>query len=314
MFDPWSFWKEASSQIRTYPCPACNETISADAASCRFCHLPIAANTAQQLLTESQRVTTAVARANTFSLSTRVAVLLTGFALFNLYMDRSLIESLVLCPLVALAYGTQWLYDNRSRVTHDADYSAAITKVKWTTMVWVAVLLVQLSAYIILNGLPDWHRMIVQLPQPLVRKIIHDGDNRPVLNMRGVTAKEFPNFPSETGETIPFPAVTLFTVSISNDGKTSARVTKVVAQPFVLSGDCDVKLFNDQGLMHLHREVPPETAEPFYVALEVKSTCKMSLVLKINVVYTNLASGVEYTQELQASPEFSLEYPPPQQK
>jgi hypothetical protein len=151
-----SFWKEKPTHIRMYPCPACNETISADAAGCRFCHSPIDSNTAQRLLAESQRVITAVAQANTFNLSTRVAVLLAGFALFNLYMDRSLTESLVVCALGAFAYGARWLYRNRSRVTRDADYASAITRVKRTMAVWVVVLVVQLAAYVILNGLPDW--------------------------------------------------------------------------------------------------------------------------------------------------------------
>ena len=98
-----SFWKEAPTHIRVYPCPTCNETISADASDCRFCHLSIDANTAQRLLTESQRVTTAVAQANTFSISTSGALLLTGFAFFNLYVDRSLTESLVVSSFIAFA-------------------------------------------------------------------------------------------------------------------------------------------------------------------------------------------------------------------
>lgn len=155
MLDLSSFWKETPTDIRMYPCPACNETISADASSCRFCHLPIDANTAQRLLTESQRVITAIAQANTFNLSTRATVLLAGFAFFNLYMNGSLTESLVGCSVIAFAYGTWWLHHNRSRVTHDADYPAAIMKVKWTMMVWVVVLLAQLAAYVMLNGLPD---------------------------------------------------------------------------------------------------------------------------------------------------------------
>ena len=150
----FAFWKEAPTQIRMYPCPACKETISADASACRFCHLPIDANTAQQLLAESQQVTTAVAQANTFRLSTRVAVLLTGFALLNLYMERSLTDLTVVGSFIALAYGAWWLYRNRSLVTNDIDYPAAITKVKRTMVVWIVVLLVQFAAYIILNGLP----------------------------------------------------------------------------------------------------------------------------------------------------------------
>lgn len=305
-----SLLKEAPSQIRVHPCPACNETISADASDCRFCHLPIDASTSERLVTESQRVTTAVAQANTFRLSIGAAVLLIGVALFNLYMDRSLTVSTVICSFIALVYGSQWLYRNSSRVTHDPDYPAAITKVKGTMVVWVALLLIQIAAYVILNGLPDRRRVLAQLPQPLLRKLIHDGDNRPLLNITSVTAQEFGRPPSQT---TAFPASTLLRVILRNDGKTSARLTKAVAQTYMPSGDCDVRLLND-GNMNLDREVQPGTEEPFYFAFYIKSPCKMTLVLKINAVYTNLDSGVEYTQELPPAPELSLEYPPVQQQ
>lgn len=278
-----------------YQCPACNETISADASVCRFCNLPIDANTAQQLVTKSQQVTTAITQANTFRLSTHAAMLLTGFALFILYMDRGLNIYLVLCPLMALAYGGHWLYRNRSLVTHDDDYPAAIRKVKATMVVWGAVLLVQLAVYLSLNGLPERRKIIGQLPQPLLRKMIDEGDDRPVLSIGNVTALESsppPRTPSR------FPASIWLDVGLKNEGKAPALVTRAVAQAYLPSGDCDFTLDFNGG--DLKREIGPGAEGRVTFAGKVNSPCKMSLVLKINVVYVSLGSGLEYTQELTA--------------
>jgi len=289
------FWEEAPTQIRMYPCPTCNETISADASACRFCHLSIDPNTAQQLLTENQRVTTAVAQANTFSVSTTAAVLLTGFAFFNLYMDRSLTESLVLCSLIASGYGGWWLYSNRARVTHDVDYPAAIRILKRTMAVWIAALLEQLAAYLILNGLPEWRRMVLQLPQPLVRKIIDDGNNRPVLSIAGIKANHLRPFPGEDSSAWGFPYLD---ISFKNDGNTSARLTEATLKSFSPSGNCDLSF---KGSQKMNIVIPPGHEDHALLAVHVKPPCKTSGLIKLTVTYTNLASGVEYTQELSAS-------------
>jgi hypothetical protein len=291
----FSFWKEAPTQIPMYPCPACNETISAHASGCRFCHLQIEANTAQRLLTESQQVTTAVAQANTFSLSKRVAVLLAAFAFFNLYMDRSLTESLVVCSFIAFAYGIRWLYRNGSYVTQDADYPVAITKVKGTMMVWVAVLMVQLAAYLILNGLPDWRRMILQLPQPLAHKIIHDGNNRPVLSIASVKAHHFAAFPGEH-DPWRFP---MLLVRFKNDGNTTARLTEAELKSYLPSGGCDLRFTGGSRQMNI--VIPPGYADQALFTVDVRPPCKTSGLIKLTVMYTNLASGLEYTQDLSAS-------------
>jgi hypothetical protein len=296
MINLFSFWKEAPTHIQVYPCPTCNETISADASSCRFCHLPIDANTAKQLLIESQRVTTAVAQAKTFSLSTRVAVLLAGFAFFNLYTDRSLTGSVVVCSFIAFAYGTWWLYSNRSCVTSDADYPAAITKVKRTMVVWVAVLLVPLAAYVILNGLRDWRRMVVQLPQPLVRRIIHDGNNRPVLSIASVEAYHFGPFPGEDDSTAwDFP---MLRIRFKNDGITTARLTEAALKSYSPSGGCD---FSFKGDEEMNIVIPPGQEDQTLFVIMVRPPCKTSGLIKLSVLYTNVASGVEYTQDLSAS-------------
>jgi hypothetical protein len=153
MFKPYTFWKEAPTNVQVYPCPACHETISVEAANCRFCHLPIDAKVAQQLLVESQRVTTAIARANTFGLSARIAVFVAAYAVWDMYMYRSFAQMLVVGPAVAVGYGAYWLYQNSFLRTHDADHPKAVRKVKWTMVAWAAVLFVQFVAYLILNGL-----------------------------------------------------------------------------------------------------------------------------------------------------------------
>lgn len=148
------FWKEeAPSRIRVYPCPSCRETISVEATSCRFCNLPIDSNTAQKLLADSQRVTTAISRANTFSLSTRAAALLIAFVIYQWAVDGFPARIIIAVPFLPVAYGVQWLYANRSLVTHDADFPAAVKKVKWTIVVWIAVLVFQVAAYLIARGL-----------------------------------------------------------------------------------------------------------------------------------------------------------------
>lgn len=142
------FWTEEPTQIRVYPCPACHETISVEAASCRFCQLPIDPKLAAQLLAENHRVTNAIAYANTFALSTYAAMLIVGYMLFDLYISDGSAKSIGGWPLIALAYGVYWLYRNRSLVTPDTDYPAAIARVKRTMMVWVAVLALQLGIYL----------------------------------------------------------------------------------------------------------------------------------------------------------------------
>jgi hypothetical protein len=301
MIDLSSFWKEAPTQICVYPCPACSEIISADASGCRFCHLPIDVDTAQRLLTESQRVTTAVAQANTFSLSTRAAVLLTGFAFFNLYVDRSLTASLVISSVIAFAFGIWWLHRHRSRVTHDTDYPAAITKVKRTSVVWITVLLVQLGAFLIVNGLTDWRRMILQLPQPLVRKIIHDGNDRPVLRIASVKADHFPPFPGRENSAWDFPLVS---ISFKNDGHTSARLTEAALKSYSPSGDCDLRF---KGKREMNIVIPPGHEDHALFDVKMRAPCRTSGLIYLTVVYTNLASGVEYTQELSASAELVFE-------
>jgi hypothetical protein len=139
----FSFYLEEPTAIRVYPCPACNETISAGANHCRFCHVPIDAATAERLLLANQHVTNAVASANTFRLSVSLAALMVLGEIMDLLTKDS--PPVVLLPLIAIGYGALWFYRYRSLITRDADYSLAVKRVKRTIIVWLLALVLPLT-------------------------------------------------------------------------------------------------------------------------------------------------------------------------
>ena len=155
-----TFWTEPPTNVRVYPCPQCRETISVDAPTCRFCHVSIDVQTANKLWAENQQIATAISRANTFSVISYVALFITGGALVLLYADGSLAEISFISPLLAISYGAQWLMHNRSLAKDDDDYLAAVTKVKRAMLVWALALFVQISIYLVLNGLPDFFTIL----------------------------------------------------------------------------------------------------------------------------------------------------------
>lgn len=136
--NPLSIYQERPTAIRVYSCPACKETISAEANNCRFCHLPIDAATAERLLLENQRVTNAVARANTFRLSISLTALVILWDIMGvLTKDPS---PAVFLPLVGIGYGALWLYRYGSLTTSDVDYPLAVKRVKRTILIWLLAL------------------------------------------------------------------------------------------------------------------------------------------------------------------------------
>lgn len=137
---PFSFYREPPTAIRFYRCPSCNETLAAAARTCRFCNRPIDDATAERLILENQRVTTAVARANTFRLTVLVAVFMTVAGITNWLLQGSMIS--VLLPLIGIGYGIYWLYQYRSLVTKDADFPPAVRKVKLTMIVWAVAFVI----------------------------------------------------------------------------------------------------------------------------------------------------------------------------
>ena len=72
----------------------------------------------------------------------------------------SLPETWLVCHLLAISYGAQWLSHNKSLVTDDPDYPAAEWKVKKTMIALAALLLGQVAAYLILNGFPEYYSLL----------------------------------------------------------------------------------------------------------------------------------------------------------
>jgi hypothetical protein len=161
MIQQRTFWTEPPTHVRVYPCPACQETISVDAPSCRFCRAATDVKVANQLWVQNQQITSAVSRANAFRAFSRSAILLTGFSLWILTVSGGLAEIWVVFNLLALSYGAQWLNHNSSLVTNDADYAKAVRKVKQAMVAWALALFLQVAIYLILYGSPDWETIFL---------------------------------------------------------------------------------------------------------------------------------------------------------
>ena len=76
------------------------------------------------------------------------------------YPLGSLVEGWVVCQLLVISYGAQWLSHNGTSVTNDADYLKAVVKVKKAMLAWAVLLLIQVAAYLIINGVPDWNAIL----------------------------------------------------------------------------------------------------------------------------------------------------------
>ena len=132
LLHPFDFFLDTPIVTTTYPCPACNEIISIEANTCRFCKAPVDRVTAQRLLTENQRVTNAVASANTFRISIALAVLTVIFGIWEVFANGGTPNGIPFLGGLALVYGAYWLYGYGSLETLDPDYPVAVRRVKRT--------------------------------------------------------------------------------------------------------------------------------------------------------------------------------------
>jgi hypothetical protein len=151
------FYKEGPTATQMYPCPACHEIIAARASSCRYCGIAIDDATSQRLLVESQKVTDAVARANTFKLSVWAAGIGVGLGLWLVLTSGHVDPRFVLVAVAAvgaIAYAARWFGQYGSLQTRDADYPTARQAMKRTLMVWIAALIVEgvVVLYALLTG------------------------------------------------------------------------------------------------------------------------------------------------------------------
>lgn len=153
-------WTEPPTHIRVYPCPACHETISVDAPSCRFCHAPTDMKVAEQRWVENQQVTSAISRANAYSFFIKASIPITAITIWRITTFGPLPETWIACHLLAISYGAQWLSHNSSLVTDDPDYLVAVGKVKKTMIILTALVLAQVAVYLVLNGFPGYYSIV----------------------------------------------------------------------------------------------------------------------------------------------------------
>jgi hypothetical protein len=157
MFNP--FFKEGPSATPMLPCPSCHEIINVSSTSCRYCGTQIDEATARRLNNEFQRVTDAVASANTFKQSLWVAVLsaIAVPILLILTLEQNPAFFVVpMLPVGFIAYALSWRRKYGSLETRDEDYPGAVRSMRLTLIVWVVAGVIQAGfvGYVLFFGVP----------------------------------------------------------------------------------------------------------------------------------------------------------------
>jgi hypothetical protein len=143
-----SFFEEAPTETRMFPCPACGAILSTGAANCRYCAVPIDEATAHRLNESYKKVTDAVTNANTFKQSIWLAILLSiaSPAYVFVLQGRNPRYFLVsAAPVLFLIYGVSWHLKYSRLETRDKDYPDALRAMRWSLMAWVAALLIHFA-------------------------------------------------------------------------------------------------------------------------------------------------------------------------
>ena len=131
-----------------YPCPNCKEIITIGTGSCRYCGEAIDKETAQRLNLDFQKVTDAIAGANTFKQTIWLAIL---FALVSpLYFlvlgggsERVLLLSAA--PIAAIGYILSWWRKYGRLVTSDMEYPDAVRDMRRSSVAWFAAMLIHVG-------------------------------------------------------------------------------------------------------------------------------------------------------------------------
>jgi hypothetical protein len=151
------FFKEEQTDTPMFRCPNCKEIVRVDNTKCRYCGSTIDEATARRLNLDFQRVTNAVASANTFKQSIWLAVLLMVASPVIFLVIRSEDSRYLLisaAPIVFLGYAISWQRKYGRLETSDKEYPDAFRDMRRTLLVWSIALVIHVAvmAYALSSG------------------------------------------------------------------------------------------------------------------------------------------------------------------
>lgn len=150
-------FKEEPTITPRFPCPRCRQIIALGAERCKYCDALIDATHAAALNAEYQKVTDAVASANTFKMSIPAAVLLTAICGVYLVTANLVSQRFLLLPFVvvsATVYAVNWFRKYGKIQTDDPDFPDALKAMRRALVVWCVTLILQvvLIGFVVANG------------------------------------------------------------------------------------------------------------------------------------------------------------------